>query len=488
MAFNIYHKIAIFLLISLAWLYPFRYDPWLTAENEFFVLLIPCLLLLPINKYKKLKINELIFIPILLIVFSLIQFIFIEDFFLENLVITSLYSIFIILIIFFSYIYNNKENVIFLLKLIICTCFFNGFIIIFQVLDYQNIFVLEHYGNKRFYANIGQPNHISTLFLIGIVSSLILCKKNVISKVDFFLITTIFTYLIFLTGSRTGVLTLILFLSWSLFCDKDNIKSNISIFAYLITFYILLSIVFPQNSRNTVGSVADTANDSRLLLWSDSVSSIIAKPFTGYGINGVRESRLYSNLDFTNPYTSAHNFILDSMLWFGCFGGLILIIYIFRVALKAIVSMDYNGYIILFLIPFSLHSLLEYPFRYLYFLVIIISPLCLLKRLKVYEVGRNVFIILVIFYIGLLVSLYYEFNQYSRGAYFASIQKCEIQNSSSPLVLDLMYQYSHLYCNDLPDSKMKQLIYHYLYPIHVEHYIKSGYADVKLEIFYEKNK
>lgn len=487
MIFNIYHKIIIFLLLSFSWLYPFHYNPWLTAENEFFILLIPCLLLFPITKIKKIKINELVFIPIFLILSSLIQFIFFDDFFLENLILVSIYSFFIMLIIFFFYIYNDIKNIIFLLKLIVYMCFFNGLIIIFQVLDYQNIFVLEHYGNKRFYANIGQPNHISTLFLIGIVSSLILCKKNVISKVCFFLTTTVFTYFIFLTGSRTGILTLILFLSWSLFCDKDKIKSNIYIFAYLIVFYILLSIVFPQNSRNTVGTVADTANDSRLLLWSDSISSIIAKPFTGYGINGVRESRLFSNLDFTTPYTSSHNFILDSMLWFGCFGGLILIIYIFRVVLKAIVTRDYNGYIILFLIPFSLHSLLEYPFRYLYFLVIIISPLCLIKSLKVYEIGRNILIIIAIVYIGLLALLYHEFNEYSRGAYFASIQKCEVQNSSNPIVLDLMYQYSRLYCNDLSDSEMKQVIYHYLYPIHVEHYIKSGYTDMKLEVFYKRN-
>lgn len=487
MVFKSFQKFIIFILLSLAWLYPFHYYPWLTAENEFFILLIPCLLLFPITQHKKLKINELIFVPTLLILFSLIQYTFIRGFFLENLIITSLYSIFIMLLIFFFYIYNDKKNIIFLLKLIVYTCFFNGFIIIFQVLDYQNIFVLEHHGNKRFYANIGQPNHISTLFLIGIVSSLILYRKNILTKACFFFVTTIFTYFMFLTGSRTGVLTLILFLLWSLFFDKDKIRSNISIFAYLITFYILLSIVFPQNSRNTVGTVADTANDSRLSLWSDSFSSIITKPFTGYGINGVKESRLYSNLDFTNPYTSSHNFILDSMLWFGCFGGLILIIYIFRVVLKAIITRDYNGYIILFLIPFSLHSLLEYPFRYLYFLVIIIPPLCLIKSLKVYEVGRNIFIVLAIFHIGLLVLLYYEFNQYSRGAYFASIQKCEVQNSSNPLVLDLMYQYSRLYCNDLSDSEMKQVTYHYLYPIHVEHYIKSGYTDMKLEVFYKRN-
>lgn len=491
MKFNIYHKIIILLLFNIAWLYPFHYAPWHTAENEFFILLIPCLLLFPITQYKKLKlklkVNELIFIPIFIIFISIIHFTFVDGYFLENLILISIYSIFIIILIFYSYIYSNEKNIYFLLKVIITTGFFNGLIIVLQKLDYQSIFILEHYGNKRFYANIGQPNHISTLFLIGIASSLILFKKNMISKIMFLAIASIFTYFIFLTGSRTGFLTLLLFLLWSLFFEKDKIRSNISIFAYLIVFYIFLSMVFSQNSRNKINTVADTANDSRLSLWSDSVGSIITKPFIGYGINGVRGSRLYSNLDFINPYTSSHNFILDSMLWFGCFGGLILIVYIFRVVLKAIISRDYNGYIILFLIPFSLHSLLEYPFRYLYFLVIIISPLCLIKSLKVYEVGRNVFIVLTIFHIGLVFLLYYEFNQYSRGAYFASIQKCEAQNSSNPLVLDLMYQYSRLYCNDLLDFEMKQVIYHYLYPIHVEHYIKSGYTDMKLEVFYKRN-
>ena len=155
MVFKSFQKFIIFILLSLAWLYPFHYYPWLTAENEFFILLIPCLLLFPITQHKKLKINELIFVPTLLILFSLIQYTFIRGFFLENLIITSLYSIFIMLLIFFFYIYNDKKNIIFLLKLIVYTCFFNGFIIIFQVLDYQNIFVLEHHGNKRFYANIG---------------------------------------------------------------------------------------------------------------------------------------------------------------------------------------------------------------------------------------------------------------------------------------------------------------------------------------------
>ncbi|WP_286740353.1 MULTISPECIES: O-antigen ligase family protein [Acinetobacter] len=469
-------------LLVLGWLYPYHYAPWLVAENEFFILLIPCFLSLPLIRNKEFKINELFIFPIILLLFSFIQYLLLDYYFLEDFILVSIYSIFILLVLIISQTQKNKEHIILILKTIIFLCLINSIIILFQYFNINSIFILEHTGTKRFYGNIGQPNHLSTLFMMGIVSSILLYNKKIIKIQLLYIISIYLILFVFLTGSRTGVLALLslAFLGF-IFRTKQSIKFSMTFFGTLILIYFLSNYLFSKNSRNSVKNLNETINDSRLALWSDSISSILANPWVGYGINGVRTSRLFGNLNFKTPYVSSHNLFLDLFLWFGVIGGIILSFYLIIFFIKVIKDKTYGYEILLFLTPFIIHSLLEYPFRYLYFLIFVIPALSLSKNFKIYKISRFTLLILFLIY-NILISIFYlEFKKYSREAFFSQSQKCEIFESlEAPILMDLMYDYSKLYCNTLTEHEMRRVIYRYAYPIHIQYYIQNGFYDENL--------
>lgn len=481
-----YISIISLILLVLAWVYPYHYAPWFVAENEFFILLIPCFLLLPFIRKKEFKISEFFIFPLILFFFSFIQYLLLGSYFLEDFILVSIYLFFIILILIISEIYKKKEHIILILKTIIFLCLINSIIIILQYFNINSIFILEHTGTKRYYGNIGQPNHLSTLFMMGIVSSILLFNKKII-KIQLLYITSLYLiFFVFLTGSRTGFLTL-LFLAFLgfIFRNKQSIKFSMTFFGTLILIYFLSSYYFSKNSRNSVKNLSETINDSRLALWSDSISSILANPWVGYGINGVRTSRLFGNLNFKTPYVSSHNLFLDLFLWFGIIGGIILSFYLIVFFIKVIKDKTYGYEILLFLTPFLIHSLLEYPFRYLYFLIFVIPALSLSKNFKIYQISRLTFLILFLTYTILISIFHFEFKKYSREAFFAQSQKCEIfEILEAPIFMDLMYDYSKLYCNTLTEHEMRRVIYRYAYPIHIQYYIQNGFYDKNLNKIY----
>ncbi|WP_432209837.1 hypothetical protein, partial [Acinetobacter variabilis] len=111
----------------------------------------------------------------------------------------------------------------------------------------------------------------------------------------------------------------------------------------------------------------------------------------------------------------------------------------------------------------------------------IIPAFAFSKSFKVYQISRVTFILLFLFYTILVSFLYLEFDKYSRGAFFAQFQKCEISEIfEEPILMDLMYDYSKLYCNTLTEHEMRRVIYRYAYPIHIEYYIQNGFYDKNL--------
>lgn len=479
---NKYIIFSVTILLGLGWLYSFHYGPWLVAENEFFILLIPLILCLKLLSFKKLKTNEIIFFPLVMLFFSFVQYLIIDYYFLEDFILVSIYMLFIILMLIITQNIKSKRCIFLSLFFILLLCSINSVIVLFQYFDIKNIFILWHSGDHRFYGNIGQPNHLSTLFMIGIVSSLILYKFKKIKIKILYIISIYFTFFVFLTGSRTGWLTLLFLLFLSIILkSKKNIKFNFKFFGILNIVYLIYSYSFSYNSRNIVKGVSSALHDSRFDLWMDSVSSIFANPWVGYGINGVRTSRLFSNLNFKTPYVSSHNIILDFFLWFGVFGGIVLIFYLIIIFIRIIKDKTYSYEILLFLTPFIIHSFLEYPFRYLYFLILVIPAFAFSKSFKVYQISRVTFLLLFFFYTILVSFLYLEFDKYSRGAFFAQFQKCEISEIfEEPILMDLMYDYSKLYCNTLTEHEMRRVTYRYAYPIHIEYYIQNGFYDKKL--------
>ncbi|WP_104483926.1 hypothetical protein [Acinetobacter indicus] len=152
---NKYFYILIFILLIFGWLYPFHYTPWVVAENEFFILLVPLIFFLKNLKYKKIEGNILLILPLTMILFSLLQFFLIDYYFLEDFILLVVYSLFIIFMVLFGQNYNNRESRINFLKIVVLLSLANTFVVLFQYFDFNSIFVLEHEGGVAFMGILG---------------------------------------------------------------------------------------------------------------------------------------------------------------------------------------------------------------------------------------------------------------------------------------------------------------------------------------------
>lgn len=483
---NKYFFILAFCCLCFGWLYPFHYAPWLVAENEFFILLIPIILSFKLLKYKKIEANSLLIFPFFLILFSFFQF-FLIDYFLEDFILIAVYSLFIVLMLIIAQNYGGEEVKFSFLKIIIVLSVINSIVVLFQYFNLKNIFILDHVGGRRFYGNIGQPNHLSTLFLMGVVSCFLLYKNKKLKKLTLYVLSIYFVFFIFLTGSRTGLLTLfLLILIVPVLSSKQDVRFNIVFFSFLNILYLIFFKTFSNNARNTINSLERTLNDSRLALWGDSITSLFANPWVGYGVNGIRSSRLFSDQNFQVSYVSSHNLFLDLLLWFGFLGGGIICFYLFFVVFKIIKNKEYE--IFIFLTPFFVHCMFEYPFRYLYFLVLIVPVISFIKNVEKIYITRSIFFALNLVFFSMVLVFSSEFKNYSRSAFFAQSKKCEIdfEVNKAPILMDLMYDYSMLYCGNLSENEVRRVVYKYPYSIHVKYYFEKGFYDKKLNQFYEK--
>src|SRR5690606_27594313 len=119
------------------------------------------------------------------------------DYYLEDLVLVAIYSLFSIIVLILSCSFYSKDNFIYFLNLIVYLSIFNSILICFQYFDVKIIFLLEHHGNQRFYGNIGQPNHISTLLCMGIASSFLLYRFGLYNLKRLYFSSLLFIFFIF---------------------------------------------------------------------------------------------------------------------------------------------------------------------------------------------------------------------------------------------------------------------------------------------------
>ena len=124
-----------------------------------------------------------------------------------------------------------------------------------------------------------------------------------------------------------------------------------------------------DESRDLIG----LRDNGRLVIWHQVFNGILEAPWTGYGWNQTPTAHSAGSLTVQGSmtYTNAHNVVLDILAWNGIPLGLALTSLCAYWLLSRIRSAkETNGvYAMACLIPIVIHSLLEYPFAYSYFLI-----------------------------------------------------------------------------------------------------------------------
>lgn len=249
----------------------------------------------------------------------------------------------------------------------------------FGVQEPLAMYVVQADLGDRAMGNLGQANQLATLLLMGMAAYAFVFERGVIGRLVFFVGIGFLTLVLVLSQSRAGMLSVVVIVIFA--CLKVNtFKSRISpkmVIFWLLSFVLgtLLLPYFNEVLLNaSVRSIADAGPVSeRWRMWQQVMYAVFQSPWVGYGWNNTPSAHAAGAVAFpgSGNFTYAHNFIVDLLAWNGLILGLLLagaIVYWFVTRIVASKRID-TIYAMACLLPVAVHSMLEYPFAYAYFLI-----------------------------------------------------------------------------------------------------------------------
>lgn len=377
--------------ISLAWLLPIHYRPWVTYTGELFAFL-SLFALAAIYLKDKIKLPVISLPLLLLALIPLIQYLSGELFFFDKALTSTLFVFGFWLSIAIGYNLSvekiNREEVFTGLSYV----FFmagtaTGIIAICQwlTLDAYIPGMVDMQRAVRPYANFAQPNNMATFLLMSLLACLYLYEKKKIHTK--WLVPAVFMMLmsLALSQSRTSWVACICIIAYLAY---QQFKGYISIKWYYLTAWTVLFVGFifllptiggflTQLADTQIKSVdiarRATGDMSRLAIWQQMLHAIADRPWFGYGWNQTSVAYTLVSDHFQGPVwvRSAHNFILDFILWNGLLIGLPFLTYFgyWGYQLNKHVNSVESVIGILMIGAVLIHAMLEFPQYYAYFLL-----------------------------------------------------------------------------------------------------------------------
>lgn len=253
--------------------------------------------------------------------------------------------------------------------------------------------VIPFLPNLNSFGAISQANHFADFCALAIASLIYLYAKARLSFSFFNLVLILFMMMLSFSGSRSAWLYLIaltvLIAAMHTFAIKQNRKSETTTNAFKAGLFLLplfiavqffIYFVIPSEyiklptERLLDGMAAQTAS-ARLQFWYDSWRLFLQSPWLGVGVGKLKAST-FLLLDTPTAMASkkvfehAHNLFLHILAEMGVVGFLIVLVGLFS-WIKSFKWRDLNletWWLISLLAILSIHSMLEYPLWYTFFL------------------------------------------------------------------------------------------------------------------------
>ncbi|WP_216936054.1 PglL family O-oligosaccharyltransferase [Acinetobacter sp. BY484] len=380
------------ILISLAWLMPIHYRPWVTYTGElyaFFALFALAIICLK----EKLRI-PVVSLPLLLLAcVPLVQLLMGQVFFFSIAMIGCIFVFSFWLASVLGYHlstgnYNREETFTNLSYVFLASGTITGLIALCQWSNLDSVLpgMVNISGTQRPYANFAQPNNMATFLVMALMSCLYLYEKKKIQTKWLFACAAVIVMGVALSQSRTAwvaAIAIILYLAFYQYKGIIRLKWYYSI-AWLI-FFIACIVAFPLlsqfaaqamdadvvQSRDVVSRA--TGDMSRLAIWQQMLAAIQAQPWFGYGWYQTSVAFVSISDTVQGPVwiRSAHNFILDFLLWNGLIIGMPFLAYFGYLGyqLQRWVDTPESVIGILMIGAFVTHAMFEFPQHYAYFLL-----------------------------------------------------------------------------------------------------------------------
>jgi len=248
-----------------------------------------------------------------------------------------------------------------------------------QLNEYLGALTVQTDMGARSSGNLGQPNQLASLLLIGIASIAYAYEQKLIGGLAINLAAAFMTGVLVLTQSRAGMVS-VLVISAFLLWKQRSVRLRLSRTAVIwwVMGFIAATLLLPNLSEflmlGDVRSLTATESVSeRWLIWKQVSYAIAQAPWFGYGWNQTPTANAVGALAFpgSTTYTNAHNIVLDLMVWCGIPLGLLLtgLMAYWGFSRMRAVKQPQAILAMAALLPIAVHSLLEFPFAYAYFLI-----------------------------------------------------------------------------------------------------------------------
>jgi O-antigen ligase len=277
--------------------------------------------------------------------------------------------------------------------LLVTGAFVSGIVAFVQVFDLwrETDWINRMQQLRRPGGNLGQPNQLATLLLMGMVSLLFLYESNRIQAAPSALILLVLTIALGLTESRTGILSLLLLLGWW-FAKRRSVGFKLDlwmpalVFIGFLAFFGLWPSLFDCILQNAnANSEVNTTSGVRLVVWPQLLEALVQRPWLGWGLGEVSKAHNAVAHAFvvSLPFSYSHNILLDLALGMGVPLTILLVVvcsgWLWRCVRNANQLMPW--YCLALVLPVAVHSMLEFPFAYAYFLVPVMFALGALEGL-----------------------------------------------------------------------------------------------------------
>mgnify|MGYP001071284405 CR=1 FL=1 len=402
------------ILISLAWLMPVHYRPWVTYTGElyaFFALFALAVICLK----EKVRIPALNLPLLLLAGVPLIHFLAGQVFFFSIAMMGFIFVFSFWLASVLGYHlstgnYNREETFTNLSYVFLASGTITGLIALCQWANLDSVLpgMVNISGTQRPYANFAQPNNMATFLVMALMSCLYLYEKKKIQTKWLFACATVIVMGVALSQSRTAwvaAIAIILYLAFYQYKGIIRLKWYYSI-TWLIFFISSIDVI---QSRDVV--VRATGDMSRLAIWQQMLAAIQAQPWFGYGWYQTSVAFVSISDTVQGPVwiRSAHNFILDFLLWNGLLIGLPFLAYFGYLGyqLQRWVNTPESVIGILMIGAFVTHAMFEFPQHYAYFLLPVgfILGTVLAQNLKIKTITLSSIWMKLTFSLGLILLL-----------------------------------------------------------------------------------
>ncbi|MDC5121511.1 Wzy polymerase domain-containing protein [Acinetobacter baumannii] len=380
------------ILLGFAWLSPFHYNPWVMFSSEMSTFAAGLSVLAALF-YQNIKIRraQILLLPFTLI--PIVQWGFGLVFDLSTALLSTFYLLgfwFMVLAGYNLSLDQKKRDQIFsgFSLLVIITSLLTSLIAIFQWLNIEShlIYTLHLIGNRP-YGNFGQPNNMATFLIIGLLGCLYLYEKN---KVTLWLLlpsALIILFTIALSQSRTSWIVFpFLFIYWVVKQFKKQKRFGFTQgFLWCLAFFLIAGLILPYITQfielSTNTEITETSSfvaragsgHERIGMWIQILHAIAQQPWLGYGWSqtsvAVVDSIQYGTVHVW--FNSAHNILLDLIIWNGIPIGIVIIAYFacWFLWLNQQAKETISIIAIMMVCTVLIHAMLEFPQRYAYFLL-----------------------------------------------------------------------------------------------------------------------